>query len=362
MKNLHSSKILKTSLTLVLAALTLCSCGSKSQSYNGFNGTVDLRYDAAPEEYIVYETETGFDGISRDNSVSTNYKAESEEYYAEAPQIAEPTADITNTQTARKIIYSSSYDIETKEFDKSVNALEALCDKYGAYFESSNVYASGGSARRAYYTVRVPVGNYKAFVGEADSVGVVVRSSQDNKDVTESYYDTEARLESAKIREERVLEILKNSAMLDDVLALERELADIRYEIESYTGTLRKYDSLVSFATVTINISEVKEYVTPKPVTVTFGERMSSSFNEGIEEFKEGFQDFLVGLSYNFVPVIIWLVVIVVLVLVVKKVIKKIKRMTDKLDEKNYSSPENDVMDNSENKTDENGEKNDKNA
>ena len=202
--------------------------------------------------------------------------------------------------------------------------MKDICTKYGAYFESSNTYAYGGSAREANFRVRVPVKNYNDFVGEAGSIGSVTRSSQDNRDITEQYFDTEARLESAKIREERVLEILKNSAMLDDVLALERELADIRYEIESYTGTLRKYDSLVNYATVEINLSEVKEYAAPKVETVTFGERMSSAFKDGINEFKYGFQNFLVFLSYNFIGVIVWVIVLMVLIITAKRIFKKV--------------------------------------
>ncbi len=338
MKKTLLSKIFKVSLTLIIAAMTLCSCAAESVSYDSMSAKGDVMYNAAPEmEYFsTEEYATSYDGVMLDGSI--NYKADSEEFYPEAPQVQNAPTETgsTSTQNTRKIIYSSSYDVETKEFDESVAALEVLCNKYGAYFESANVYSSGGSARHAHYMVRVPVENYKAFVGEADSVGVVVRSSQDNKDITESYFDTEARLESAKIREERVLEILKNSAMLDDVLALERELADIRYEIESYTGTLRKYDSLVSYATVSIDISEVKEYVAPKPVTVSFGERMSSSFEDGVEQFKEGFQDVLVFLSYNCIPLIIWIIVIIVLVFVIKFIIKKIARMIDNIEKKSY--------------------------
>lgn len=300
-------------MILSFAAMQLCSCGSTAEmSKESQNGM----YDSAPMEYasdeFAYEEESAgavdADSGYRDNAQSITSES------SESPEI----------QTGRKIIYSSSYDIETKAFDDSVDALKDICTKYGAYFESSNTYAYGGSAREANFRVRVPVKNYNDFVGEAGSIGSVTRSSQDNRDITEQYFDTEARLESAKIREERVLEILKNSAMLDDVLALERELADIRYEIESYTGTLRKYDSLVNYATVEINLSEVKEYAAPKVETVTFGERMSSAFKDGINEFKYGFQNFLVFLSYNFIGVIVWVIVLMVLIITAKRIFKKI--------------------------------------
>ena len=122
-------------------------------------------------------------------------------------------------------------------------------------------------------------------------------AAQDNKDITENYYDTEARLESAKIREERVLEILKNSSKLDDVLALERELA----------------------------------------------------FKSGITEFKEGWQNFLVNITYSLIPLIIWIVVIIILVIVIKKIIKKTVKALKKYDDRNTQNTA-DKDENKENK------------
>lgn len=346
MKNIGFKKCTKAILTAVLAALTLTSCGNKNamDMKGETNAAIYDDFIMEPTEYSTIERQSLKDGGM------TGFVSSSQNTYYEAEEsVSESDVAASNDVVTRKIIYSSVYDIDTKTFDASLKTVEQLCGKYGAYMEKSNVYASDGFARRAYYTIRVPVDSYKAFTSEAGSIGVVTSSSQDNKDVTENYYDTEARLESAKIREERVLEILKNSAMLDDVLALERELADIRYEIESYTGTLRKYDSLISYATVNININEVKEYVEPKTEVVSFGERMSSSFNEGINEFKEDLQDILVDVSYNFIPLIIWLIVLTALVLIARIVIKKIRRKFNEADIKEYASVEKHTSEKAEN-------------
>lgn len=317
---MKKTTVLKKLTTLLLAsalATTLASCGASVKN--------EAAYDRAPMEQYV-ETESASGGWA-DNG-SFNYVADSkaEESYdvyydAEAPTVsAEPQTSVTT----RKIIYTSDYEIQTKDYDGSAAALDALMAKYGAYFESSNTYGSKDSgSRRSNFTVRVPVANYRAFVGEAGTLGVVISTSQNNRDVTESYFDTEARLESAKIREERVLEILKNAAMLDDVLALERELADIRYEIESFTGTLRKYDSLINYSTVTIRLIEVTDVVVPKATPLTFGERMSKGFTSGINDFVDGLQDFAVMLSYNFIGIIIWLVLIAIAVCALVIVSKK---------------------------------------
>ncbi len=322
----------KRILSLILASLillTLISCSSKEMVTD--NGAYDYK-----AEDFQYSSSSRFDGASLGYVTNDAVMEEAEmempmepESPAPYPSAPESTGNTKVDVTAgRKIIYSSSFTLETKEYDKSVDELNKIVDEYGAWFESSKSYGTAESGNRSsYYTVRVPVENYKAFISRQGSVGVVISSSENNRDVTEQYTDIEARLASATLREERVLKILENADRLDDVLSLERELADIRYEVESYTGSLRKYDSQVNYSTVTISLSEVTVITPTPPKTLTFGERLSKGFKSGIENFVDGFENFVIYVSYNLIGLVFWaVVIIVVIVVVVKKVNKKKKK------------------------------------
>ncbi|MBQ8759158.1 MAG: DUF4349 domain-containing protein, partial [Clostridia bacterium] len=220
----------------VLAVIT--SCASKS-------------FDEAATENLYQFYDTVAEEAERaPNGGFSDYKAETATSSGSITYSSVTTNDsITADRVDRKIIYTSSYNIQTTEFENAISSLAALCQKYGAYYESSETYGTKENAdRNGSFVVRVPVQNYNAFKSEAGSIGVVIRSSENNRDVTEVYVDTEARLQSAKVREERLLEILANADSLDDVLLLEKELADVRYEIESMSGSLRKYDSLINYS------------------------------------------------------------------------------------------------------------------
>lgn len=306
-------RILALSLC-ILALVTLASCNSD-------NG--EKMADVAFEESSSYSNYSKSDGMSYIAFDDYAYTEESEapsEVFVDSAQ-----NDVLDTQ--RKIIYTSNFTIQTKEYNKSIKELKEICELYGAWFESSNSYGTESAGNRSSnYTIRVPVGNYKAFVAKQDDLGIVISSSQNNSDVTEQYTDFEARLASAELREERVLKILESVNKLDDVLALERELADIRYEIESISGKLRKYDSLVSYSTVSVSIKEVTAIVPQKPATLTFGERLKKGFSSGTTAFVDGVQDFIVFISYNFISIIIWLVIISVVLSVILVKIKKNKK------------------------------------
>ena len=96
-----------------------------------------------------------------------------------------------------KLIRRAELDIQTEQFDQSVQALNTLVSDCGGYFENSSVY--GGGYRDAYarrhgeYIVRVPAERYTAFLSGAGDLGYLTSSSESTEDVGEPYYDTEAR-------------------------------------------------------------------------------------------------------------------------------------------------------------------------
>lgn len=323
----------KRFLALVLISVLVLTLLASCSSYNK-----STRDGAALKEYVdydyTYSTSTnGSFGTKLDYAVTEDMAFEPEAPAMDAPAEYEKSdsgissSSNSNVTAGRKIIYSSNFNLETKEFDKSIASLDALCLELGAWYESSNSYGTAERGNRnAYFTVRVPAENYRAFVSRQGSIGVVISSSENNRDVTEQYTDIEARLASATLREERVLKILENADLLDEVLTLERELADIRYEIEHLTGSLRKYDSQVSYSTVSISIAEVTTVTPPAPKTLTFTERLSKAFHEGLDNFKGGVENLVINASYNLIALIFWIVIILILVIFLIVKIKKLKK------------------------------------
>ncbi len=304
-------------VSLLLAfVILLSSCGSadiarESNASVKYQTAVTESVDFAVSEdaEMLYASDVYYDG-----------KAESES----GNVILAATSD-------RKIIYSSWAKVQTTEYEKTISALKELCSKHGAYFEAADSYGNRidktGGNRYSNFTIRIPVSAYSQFLSEIDGIGTIVSSGENNQDVTESYYDTEARLASASLREDRVLVLLENAGSLDDILALERELSDIRYEIESLTGTLRKYDSRISYATYTLTVNEVVKYTDPVVTPKTFGEEVSQSFISGWKNFVDAWQAFVIFLSYNLFNIIILGVIAtaIVFIIITKKKSKSVK-------------------------------------
>ena len=104
----------------------------------------------------------------------------------------------------------------------------------------------------------------------------------------------EARLKSLKLQEERLLTILSKAELLQDIIELERELSNVRYEIENYTGTLKKWDNLIEYSKVTIDVYEVHEIKEEEPIPITLPERIINGFRRSCRSLGMFLEDLMI--------------------------------------------------------------------
>ncbi len=202
---------------------------------------------------------------------------------------------------SQKIIFTGQVDLETLEFDK---ARTELCDymvSIGAYQQSSSVNEGRigyKGLKSAQYVFRVPKAKYDQSFIDLRNFGTVVLEQSNGEDVTDQYFDTEARLKSLRIQQERLLELLKKAVKMEDILKIEKELQTTNYEIENLTGTLKKWDSLVEYSTLTVNLNEVEQI---RPVQPKENEnllyRISSGFKNSVIDLWDFIQDTIVALA-----------------------------------------------------------------
>ena len=170
-----------------------------------------------------------------------------------------PSGTTNPADTARKRIQYVTVDLETLEFENTVGALKARTETVGGYIESSretgrSLYGTG--TRQAQLVLRIPTDKLETFEGGIDELGSVLSRYTTTDDVTDKYFDAEARLASLETQRDRYMELLEKADDMEYIIRLTDALTDVIYQIELYTGTLNKYDSLIEYSTVTVNVSE----------------------------------------------------------------------------------------------------------
>ena len=237
---------------------------------------------------------------------------------------------VTVTSPTQKIIYSVYLDMETIEYDASMDVIQKLTAEFGGSIESSNFTGrgvnGGDSSRYANYVLRIPVGQLNNFLEKISTAGSIVNQQNSGLDVTDQYFDVDARLKTLKISEERLLVMLQKTGELKDMIELEKALSETRYQIESYEGTMRRLESHVSFSTVTVNLREVAKYTPVNDLPKTLGERIRVQFEGSITKLTDNFENFAVWLVGG-APLIIFnllifgafLFVIIIIIRVLRK-------------------------------------------
>ena len=197
---------------------------------------------------------------------------------------AASSTDALEMTAGRKLIYTVSITMETLEYEETLPALKARCTAIGGYIENSSetgINLNSTGRRRATLTMRIPAANLDAFIEDVSLMGNVISNEKGTQDITDSYYDVDAHLKTLQLQEERYLALLEKADSMEDIITIEQALSNVRYQIESLTGTLQRYDSQVEYSTVTVYLQEVGETTQPNPET--FWQRIGNGFVNSIK-------------------------------------------------------------------------------
>lgn len=304
-----------TAMMIVSATLAGCGESSSSDSYAKM-AEPDMAY---AEEAIADEAYGGFDN-------GDIYEAGSGEgsYEEPAEEINQSAIDAT---AKRKLIKTVDLTVETREFDKLMETINAKVSNLGGYIENSNITGNsyGSSTKRdAYIVARIPSESLNSFVTTLEEKSNVTNKSENAEDVTLQYSDTQARISSLKIEQERLNALLEKADTLESIIELENRLTEVRYELESYESRLRSMDNRVDYSTVNLNVFEVVEY-TPEPIQeLTFGQRLSREFIDGCENAWDTIQDFIIGFVSFLPELLVILVILGIIFLIVFFIVKGI--------------------------------------
>ncbi len=288
-------RTLSLTLCIILALGLLCGCGASAPTMDKAESVMPVAPAEPAAPAPAPETDYGY----------------YEDSYAEAPSTGTNLG--SSIPASAKLIYTAWLGLETTAFDESVAGLEKLVADMGGYFELSQLN-NYGTYRNGNYTVRVPAENFDAFCTAAGQLCQLNSIERSAEDISEAYYDTESRLVTQQTKLERLQELLSKAESMEDIITLESAISETELNIERLTGTLRKYDSLVGYSTVSISLQEVYELTEVEEPVIGFGAKLMEAFKRGSSNFVDSLERTLLRFARNWVGWIIWIAIIAVVV------------------------------------------------
>jgi hypothetical protein len=172
----------------------------------------------------------------------------------------------------RKIIYTATVELVVEDFDKTQEELAGLLKEQHGYIARSDLRGTPGSPRSGSWTLRVPAEHFTDVVAALGKLGELRQSKTDSDDVTERYYDLKAHVKNNEADEESLRKLMvekTTTGKLEDLLAIRRELRDLRGKIDSQQGQMQRWDKDVAMSTINLQVHDRKDYV--PTTTPSFG-------------------------------------------------------------------------------------------
>lgn len=313
---------LKFIVPAVLSAALLAGCAENSSEYfsydtssaNGSKSSNLLLAEVNSDSY-------GSDGIvQHSDSASEEYGAQNNE---------ENSSLAADSIQKEMLVYSCYMEVDTLDFDESLNSFKNTLDTYGGFVETEN-FNDGGGGGRWYYeneekwqsysaTVRVPSSNYDEFCNSAGGLGDLRSKTSTVENLSQEYSDLSTTLEIYEAKEQRYIDLLADITEDEYAVAIEKELTEIQIQIANIKTRMNRISTDVAYSYVYFTLNEVKEYVAEPVRTDTFFDRLGNTFSDA----GRGFLEFLEGLLFFLIYTVPYFILIGIVVFVIIKITKK---------------------------------------
>ena len=180
----------------------------------------------------------------------------------------------------RKIIKEGEIHFETSDLDETRQRITASVTSLEGYISKENQYTYNDRISQT-LEIRVPSGNFDKLI-EDISKGVERFDTKriQATDVTEEYLDIGLRMRIKKETENRYRELLAKAQTVEEILSIEKQIGELRAEIESIEGRLKYLKDQISYSTLTVTFYEMVS--TPVSFTSKLGVGLKNGWNNFI--------------------------------------------------------------------------------
>jgi len=304
-------------MALLVALLTIAACGASRE--------------------VMYEENSGPYPMAKEVPPVASANVES----APEPDMAMPgsvsSATTAQIQDTRKIIYNANMYLVVDDTEKAAQQIAEMAKSMGGYVASMNGYRQDDSIVYD-ITIRIPADKFEDGRNALRTMAVrVEHESISTDDVTDQYFDIEARLDTLKATEKELTELMKDvrqrGGKVEDIMDIYDRLIQIRSEIESLQGQLNRLDKLIAFSTIDIHL---EPSVLSKPIEGN-GWRPAEIVRQSLDTLVDilaGLGTLLIGFVIIVLPVLLIVLIPILLIIWALKKWRKRKTAPAKLQEK----------------------------
>ena len=210
-----------------------------------------------------------------------------------------------NADIDRRLVKTGYITMEVNDITEAIADVARVTSELGGYVVSSN---ESGDKDITYgrISIRVPSDRFDEAFDRLRKLAVkVTNKSTDSRDVTEEYTDLQAQLRNLEATEAQYLELLKKAEKVEDILAVQRELSNVRGQIEQVKGRIQYLERTSDMALIEVSLQKTR------PIDGTGWSALETlkSAIRGLAGFGKALANIVIWLAI-FSPV--WIIILVV--------------------------------------------------
>jgi hypothetical protein len=152
----------------------------------------------------------------------------------------------------QKIIKTGDISIEVPDVTKALARVRAMALQLGGYVGGSQ---AGTRDEPATLTLRIPADRFDDALARLHELdGDVVVEATSEQDVTSAVVDLEARITNLQASEKQYRTLLAQAVKVDDILAVQTRLDDVRGQIEQLQAQHKELSGLADLSTLTVTL------------------------------------------------------------------------------------------------------------
>jgi hypothetical protein len=273
-----------------------------------------------------YRSQSQLSAESNDFRTSVPQQEEAKDKVQPVSLTAADSAETVAAAADRKIIKNADLILEVSSPNDVQGAISSIAASNGGFVvtsETKQIENADPAKRRLEVKLiaRVAATHFDSAVTAIEKLATtVIHRSISGTDVTEEFIDLEARIRTQKALELQFIQILKQAGRINDAMDVQRQIADVRTEIEKLEGRKRFLDNRATLSTITVELR------TPVVIAVSTSS-FSRSLRESVSESVDIGSAIVLGLTRFFIVMVPIIVLIILPVgLVASIFVRRLKR------------------------------------
>ena len=179
---------------------------------------------------------------------------------AVAANSAAPNNSLPDTSAQildRMVLRTAQLTVQVTDMESALAQARQIATRGGGFVSASNtrVEKVGDQDRMvADLTLQVRSDAADATLSDLRNLGKVTTETSGSQDVTEEYVDLTSNLRNLQASESAILKLMDKATQIQDVLALQRELTNVRGQIERIQGRKTYLERRSDMATITLSL------------------------------------------------------------------------------------------------------------